>query len=258
MPPSQWVPSGSGPSGPALPVTAASRPSTIILLKGLPVPPLCLAGLSRRAREVFRLPPVNRERDGQREGRTGSTEVGDGSTARSSHRGSDLPQTGLPGLVTDARLNSRVAPSFWLTKRARAVRDCLSGQRWRGVGAWGRQTRNRPGGIERKDRGDAHRGNEGLGDLVIRRLAAVALAYRTLSIPIAILGLVIEHVQIRMTPALVLVATVLWVVNVALSVRVAREDLPPWLSSWRFFTADAMTAVLANVWAATLVPHGAL
>jgi signal transduction histidine kinase len=86
----------------------------------------------------------------------------------------------------------------------------------------------------------------------------VALAYRTLSIPIAIVGLMIEHVRIRMTPALVLVATALWVVNLALSVRVARGGLPPWLSSWRLFTADAMTAVLANVWAATLVSHGAL
>jgi len=126
------------------------------------------------------------------------------------------------------------------------------------VGARGRQTRNRPGDIQRKGRGDTHHGSGGLGDLVIRRLAVVALAYRTLSIPIAIVGLVMEHVRIRTMPALVLVATVLWVVNLALSVRAAREDLPPWLSSWRFFTADSMTAVLVNVWAATLVPHGAL
>src|SRR5438132_1588398 len=83
-------------------------------------------------------------------------------------------------------------------------------------------------------RGDAHRVSGGLGELLIRRLAVVALAYRTLSIPIAILGLMTEHVRVRMTPALVLVATVLWVVNLALSVRVARGDLPPWLSSWKF------------------------
>jgi len=126
------------------------------------------------------------------------------------------------------------------------------------VGAPGRRTRNRPGDIQRKGRGGAHQGTGGLGDLVIRRLAVVALAYRTLSIPFAIVGLVIEHVRVRMMPALVLVATVLWVVNLALSIRVVRGDLPPWLSSWRFFTADGVSAVLANIWAATLVPHGAL
>lgn len=258
MSPSAWVPAGSRPSGPALPVTAGSRLSTMVLLKGSPVPPLRLAGLSRRAREVFRVSPFNRERPRQRERRTGSTEAGNGSAARSSHRRSDLRQTGLPGPVTDPLVNSRLAPSSGLTKRALAARNSLSVNGWRGVGARGRRTRNRSGDTQRKGRGDAHHGSGGLGDLVIRRLAVVALAYRTLSIPLAILGLVIEDVRIRMTPAFVLVATILWVVNLALSIRVARGDLPPWLSSWGFFTADGVTAVLVNVWAATLVPHGAL
>src|SRR5207245_2098828 len=155
--------------------------------------------------------------------------------ARSSHRRPDLRQTRLPGLVTDVLvLNSRVAPSLELTKRALAARDSLSGKGWHGVGARGRRTRNRSGDTQREGLGDAHHGSGGLGDLVIRRLAVVALAYRTLSIPVAIVGLVIEHVRVRMMPALVLVATVLWVVNLALSIRVARGDLPPWLSSWRF------------------------
>ena len=219
MPPSQRAPAESRRSGPALPVRAVSRLATMILLKGSLVPPLCLAGPSRRAREVFQALPFNRVPGGQQERRTGSTEVGNGSAARSSHRGSDLRQIRLPGPVTDASLNSRVAPSFGLTKRARTVRDSLSGKRWRGVGARGRQTRNRPGDIQRKDRGDAHRGSEGLGDLVIRRLAVVAIAYRTLSIPIAILGLVIEHVQIRMTPALTCSSVECWLPMVRMMAR---------------------------------------
>jgi signal transduction histidine kinase len=95
-------------------------------------------------------------------------------------------------------------------------------------------------------------------NLVVHRLVTVALLYRALIIPIAIVGFLVEHVPMRHWHLVLIIIAALSITNCLLAWRVARGSLPGWFKTPGFLLADVSVAALLNIGASVLIPHGAL